>query len=387
VNATNETQNVSSPPTNITSAKNCTDSDGGIYLYTKGTTTGIIARYVDGTITMGSETDSCRTENYVIENYCYKDGSVIRYGFRCVNGCSDGACIPSLSNSCLDKDGGINYYMPGFSQNATSSISETINSSGTLFEVYCDPNNNIKNTSFFCSGGFSSNLDSGYACINISEPCIDTDNGQNFYEKGAVKKGFINRTDICSPFSPDKLSEFTCEPDGNFSYSRTFLCPSGICRDGACLPSPGTGTVGCTDSDGGKNYYTKGIASNATISIIDGCVAQYFSEPHYLSESYCDPDGNVKHELSTCPSGCIKGACIDPTISCSDNDGGKNYYSGGIVISNFTFPYEFKDYCGNQQYNYTIEYYCQANGTVGYEAYSCPNGPCTLVNGLGQCPS
>jgi hypothetical protein len=69
----------------------------------------------------------------------------------------------------------------------------------------------------------------------------------------------------------------------------------------------------CTDSDGGKNYYTKGTVTVCTFYVDGGgcgaAVDQCSSDGTTLTEGYCDgTDGkSVKYE---CPNGCRNGVCI-----------------------------------------------------------------------------
>ncbi len=60
----------------------CTDSDSGLDYFTK------------GTVTYNGETyeDYCSSDSTVVEYFC-KDGIVERTGYRCPNGCYDGACM------------------------------------------------------------------------------------------------------------------------------------------------------------------------------------------------------------------------------------------------------------------------------------------------------
>ncbi len=69
--------------------------------------------------------------------------------------------------------------------------------------------------------------------------------------------------------------------------------------------------------------------------------------------------------------------------SCFDSDGGLNYNVPGNVTKGSS---TYKDYCGNQQYNYTIEYYCASSESVAEQLYSCPKGQCSWdVTGSGAC--
>lgn len=78
---------------------------------------------------------------------------------------------------------------------------------------------------------------------------------------------------------------------------------------------------GCTDSDGGEDYFVKGIAkmSDRTAPItekdydycFDDYAGQFLEEGKYLWESYCDlENGDVDREQYECPNGCKDGACI-----------------------------------------------------------------------------
>ena len=82
------------------------------------------------------------------------------------------------------------------------------------------------------------------------------------------------------------------------------------------------------------------------------------------------------------------------TVSCTDTDGGINYYLGGEVTSIFS-PWPSKDGCGlqNSTVHYITEKYCAANGSIATSLYSCPNNcfvdqitnAATCVNNSVQC--
>jgi hypothetical protein len=63
----------------------------------------------------------------------------------------------------------------------------------------------------------------------------------------------------------------------------------------------GVTTPNCQDTDGGKNYYTKGRVTYNNQDYWDECVGQV------LKERYCDTQ--VATEDKTCTSGCLEGAC------------------------------------------------------------------------------
>lgn len=98
---------------------------------------------------------------------------------------------------------------------------------------------------------------------------------------------------------------------------------------------------GCTDTDGGMNYFEQGQVLSETVGLQDISTYQYgyrcraFSDcdvagmdyctGNTITEFYCDSNGcgNLTVE---CPYGCSSGAC-----NCSDTDGGTDYYVQGTV--------------------------------------------------------
>lgn len=69
----------------------------------------------------------------------------------------------------------------------------------------------------------------------------------------------------------------------------------------ATTPAP---TPGCKDSDGGSNYYVKGVSSDGKTDYPDYCSGSI------LTERYCSGNVQVVSEDYTCPYGCNDGACL-----------------------------------------------------------------------------
>ena len=86
-----------------------------------------------------------------------------------------------------------------------------------------------------------------------------------------------------------------------------YTCP-GSCENGKCVDSSSS-TEGCEDSDNGKNYYTKGTASNSTYLDSDHCTYVQNEDYYYIYEVYCEGNA-VKSEQVNCTNGCSNGACI-----------------------------------------------------------------------------
>jgi len=139
---------------------------------------------------------------------------------------------------------------------------------------------------------------------------------------------------------------------------------------GSGVPTPIKTIVNCTDSDGGINYFKKGTAVSGTGKKTDLCV-----NTTSIREYYCK-NNNILQIYYGCPSGCSNGACINQnnTITCTDSDGGKNYYIKGTCTSTgATAP----DICLPDSQNPSVirlnEKYCGTNGCTN-EIYICPIG-------------
>ena len=285
-------------------------------------------------------------------------------------------------------------------------------------------------------GGSCGTCPTGQTCSNglcsSNQTCTDSDGGINYNVRGTTSGyyngTFITATDSCllapnlgagTTNQSQYLGELYCS--GNNLVPIVYTCPNG-CQDGACVQS---GNQTCTDSDGGKNYYTKGNVTVCTYGVqsggcgllSDNCVG------NTLQEGYCDGNNN-RVDSYVCPNGCSNGACISnqtcpslmandvcpsncngtcycgsgptaqycspglkccfntilsnpntwacgdcPTTSCTDSDG-LNYYNKGYVDWNGVRDYDFCDG------NYVMELFC--NNTDQYPEHSvgflCPNG-------------
>jgi len=184
------------------------------------------------------------------------------------------------------------------------------------------------------------------------------------------------------------------------------------------VASSGGSTVACTDSDGGKDYYVRGKATGlysdekVTGSIwgedATNCSMREDNSLHYsifydccsspgskqLNEAYCDENGIMQSVGYQCPNGCENGACIKEETTCTDSDGGANYYQYGSAEST-TNDVEGRVDCCKLYYSTnmgdSVEHIgsgggaCVTSGPYLYEAicennipyvmvYQCPNG-------------
>lgn len=141
--------------------------------------------------------------------------------------------------------------------------------------------------------------------------CKDSDGGKNYYTRGnASTSQCVYYTGVggCGASKPktdtcdgEVLTEYYC--DGIELKSINYTCPYG-CSNGACLAEKPV-TTECTDTDGGKDYYTKGATSAPRMgTTYDACY-----NGAVLVEAYCLGDG-IKTEEYNCLHGCSNGVCL-----------------------------------------------------------------------------
>src|SRR3989338_8946401 len=153
-------------------------------------------------------------------------------------------------------------------------------------------------------------------------------------------------TDTC--ISSSTVREFFCDSSSPDRYSsKSVACQTGkTCSSGKCgtgttttpTPTPTPTPSGCTDSDGGKIYTTKGTTKKGTVTNVDWC---FTSNPKILNEYYCE-SGNIKSETYTCANTCSDGRCTgsstptpSPSPECTSkyDCGYKQICESGVCVS------------------------------------------------------
>jgi len=162
-----------------------------------------------------------------------------------------------------------------------------------------------------------------------------------------------------------------CYPCGdricNDSYEDKYNCPEDC-------------AITCTDSDGGKNYSVQGsicttiyVSPNvipAAACTIDECIYPDCDGcADQLLEHYCE-NGKAKSEIVNCSNKCESGACVgNPT--CTDSDGGKNYYENGTMfVSSGVENYISNDFCVNPIYCEVVSN--QEGSIISNQVSNCP---------------
>lgn len=291
-------------------AAECTDTDPGNDIYVKGTITladGTV--YTDGCLTssmginVGQEVP--RTPAEKVGDFFCDDGTVAASDDVSCSGtgacirqvtcpgigvCSDGACVAG-EPYCTDTDGGRNYAVKG-----------EVTSSSPL------PNSplNIDSCSYGSPGGdrlFE------YYCEGATAPAGGGGESRMIHDSHAVAAGYVDAIWVDEYVCPvrcfdgacvDQACQAVAEPTCSQGNSPKKIMDSNGCTAYECVP---TETL-CADTDGGKNYASKGTVTYDRRSFTDNCSSDYM-----LTEFYCD--GSImRPEQYKCPSGCKDSVCV-----------------------------------------------------------------------------
>jgi hypothetical protein len=314
-------------------------------------------------------------DNFPADSYVAKI-----YKYNGVQGYADSSDAPfsivSGGGICTDSDGGKNYYVKGSADAPTGRLDDACDTDGTrLFEYYCSNGQQLQDQ-YSCPYGCRDG-----ACVGLT---VISPNGGEQLAIGTVStitwNLHVGVTDsykvalFLLDLNGVKLGPVGVESanKGQFRWNISTInwggampqpiksgayriraelyngtpCLGGVCNPGAGaklissddsdalfkIASVGGGT--CTDSDNGKDYYTRGRAagpygSDKQIGVIWGeepnrCSARWDyslgTSYHYdccsdntlnnqLNEAYCE-NGIMMSTAYNCPYGCSNGACI-----------------------------------------------------------------------------
>lgn len=360
--AVQEQASIDSAETKIEVVK-CVDSDGGKDLMISG---GTAKENV-------AEEDKCSGVYNVVEYFCENNEVSSIIGTCPTNfECKEGACIktvPAENNNlleelCSDSDNGKFYEIIGETKKGEN-VKKDVCDGTNIIEYYCE-DNTVKSENVPCGSG---KVCKEGVCVEkkleivVPFECTDSDQGKDYLIKGTTyektPQGESTNVDTCVN---GKLREYYCSIQSTMLQEEVSCDLGFVCEEGACkLFVPEIDL--CKDSDGGKDYFTKGTISKGDSQEVDGC---FFDS---VIEFYCNAN-NIANEYHNCDSGykCEEGACkfqmFLPSSTCSDSDGGKNYVKRGITKKSFTIK---EDYCF---FDTLYEYYCQDN-TIKEEMKIC----------------
>jgi hypothetical protein len=348
------------PPAEI-----CTDSDGGLNYYLKGSVSDKGDKFEDKCVTLTTSTisyyvqkdgknyiynnfdfDECTgADCYVAEAYCSSGEEIAQQFdiFKCTDGCKDGACIKKYGCSA-DYDcpqcacqGGVECNCPSYVC-VSGECAKGCEDDSDCMELACP------------DGGFvHEQCDSGH-CVQASKcpekKCvIDSDCPQpNCACAGEIGCNCIGAQSICVSGECERGCEANSECKANeFCYQPTMpICvtPIGNSITGAVvssdiectqvMPKSYCREKTCTDSDSGLNYYLKGsIKYNQGMVADDSCtlvVNNVESPVSSCSGANCNvreyscEDSNVVAQPFHCLNGCKDGACIEKNECSGDSD-------------------------------------------------------------------
>ena len=207
--------------------------------------------------------------------------------FECPSGtsCSGGKCVsPEPEISCIDSDGGLNYYERGtatFNGILKDDVCDD-DFDGMLFEYWCN-GNDIDSAEYDCPNGCSDGRCVGGEYIipivhsngNLGR-CIETDGGLNYFQAG--------RTNISNTYNGQEY----------FSFSANDSCISEILT----------------------SVQNENFAWDFFINI--GAIeTSQRGDQNIVIETYCPSNGQVDFTSTfyatsySCPNGCDNGACVN----------------------------------------------------------------------------
>lgn len=266
---------------------------------------------------------------------------------------------------CKRMDADLALNISGYVSLGTVISKDVCKDGSNLREYYCE-GGKVANRVVPCPGGTVCEggicIEKGAAAPPQEEeahplPCIDTDDGKDYYLSGVAMTLDANYSDKC--LGSYDLTEYYCQ--GSSVMAENHKCLVGEqCKDGSCFVF----AKNCTDT----NVNDTSLAGTVTLSgggqVIDtktdNCTGDTTKIDYYCSNN------SVRNMSVSCPSDkyCYQGACV---LFCDDMDGGKNYANASQVKDRYG---SYSDYCRDSKT--IVEYYCDKNLASPYEI-DCPD--------------
>lgn len=250
----------------------CTDSDGGYNYYLKGRTIGPI----DPAIESSGRTTVLRDEcagNIINEGVC-KDGYAKWVSYTCPGACEYGACVKKTAPVCGN----------AICEDNEDTCPKDCGWFLLTTEKPLDVNYNGVDYKFnFVACGIIYTTDA----ITLTVGYNGT--GETLQILGGTSKILSNGLKIT-------VNDIACPADGSLEVTNISLSSD---------------YTTCKDSDGGKNYYTKGNVTSCTFYDLGGGCGTLidYCSGNKLIEGYCENNQSKTIEYA-CPYGCRDGACI-----------------------------------------------------------------------------
>ena len=327
----------------------CADSGDGINTYVFGTVKGYtttekteVSIEEDACVTEHGERDEMSSGSYLHEVSCSdeEEGVIAHSWVECEYGCEYGKCLYNETDEeravddykvrVMDysEDSGSVYY-----PNAYVNVYELtpIGEEGSLYHHHGVLKETLKTDSY--GEDPAAEYSFGYEDIYIFLGFLDEENAKaatewdftgyhvpekNFGDKNLICYTELENTDKRSlhstgfPICSSQIGVFPEDKDKSGTGADTDT-------DSAYLPT-------CSDSDGGKDVYQKGILNVYTPTYGNRVVHEYCTDidgnnldkGDYVEELVClknDPEYAYEHSRTECPGGCEDGVCIPLVFS------------------------------------------------------------------------
>jgi plastocyanin len=194
---------------------------------------------------------------------------------------------------------------------------------------------------------------------NSTSNNTSTNNSTSANNSASIISFSANQTDVKSGETVTFSSNLAI--NGDYTFSISLDCQSGISAAGSATCS----TPSTSKASSGTNTFSINFTSSNTATSTVAVYGSLYNTNGYLVDK--------KYVVINVKS-------IQADYTCSDSDGGVNYYAKGTV--NFGSQ-NYADYCTGS--NEIIEYSCSNYGSSGYQVnsttqycnYGCSNGACS----------
>lgn len=230
---------------------------------------------------------------------------------------------------------------------------------------------------------------------NSTSQCTDSDGGLDYYVKGSIMDGLLTKEDTCTVGSEiADIMEYYCSESGEI-LSYPYKCPNG-CENGICVKEAPINNLKRGDLNGDGNV------DIADLTYLVSYLYKNGTAPNPLEVADVNGDGSVNEgDIAYLTSYLFAGGpapviFINQTIaSCTDSDGGLDYYLLGKVTTN---KGESEDKCFEEGKSesvnacsrncFVLENYCFGNqaGSMRIRCgSSCEAGVCTSLSDKDRC--
>jgi hypothetical protein len=306
---------ISDAPFNIVAlSPTCTDSDGGINYNVKGTTIGTY----EPNPTVKSSSDYClnpspENDNNLLEFYCKGGSNFTGAYYKCPNGCKDGACLAAPTNVT-------NRYPDILIEKDISNISNFV----------------------YVGSSYQKETEGGVQNIDRYEAKY------SFNSKWVSNKSYVEASVIVLKFdSKDSLGQF-------MKYQAL--------NNNLALLTWVNGQFTYTFTNNVNDTITMWTNQNLIVVAVRGALVSGLASAGGTGLFNAEL---INAYLARYPSNVA-------ALTCTDSDGGRNYYVKGTATSNFgvskTDVCEFR----TATIGGVTEYYCTSWGTIGVESVTCP---------------